>query len=142
VLLKEAKRNYLKGAGVKCPYCGTDDIEAGPFDGEMTSVKVTCHGCQKEWYDIYKLVGITEADDENYESGIPITLDELADEVVLPEMLVYPGDKLDLDFIVEKAHHADHRANKENVRLALNHLEGCGDVIRSNKPDHWIAVRH
>jgi hypothetical protein len=69
-----------------------------------------------------------------------IPLDELADEVVLPEMLVYPGDKLDLDFIVEKAHHTDHRANKENVRLALNQLEGEGLIIRSNKPDHWIAV--
>jgi hypothetical protein len=70
-----------------------------------------------------------------------ISLDELADEVVLPEMLTYAGDKLSLDEIVEKAHFADHRANRENVRLALNHLEGGGAVIKSNKPDHWIALR-
>jgi uncharacterized protein YqfB (UPF0267 family) len=36
---------------------------------------------------------------------------------------------------------ADNRANNENVRLALNELERGGLVIKSNKPDHWIALR-
>jgi hypothetical protein len=71
-----------------------------------------------------------------------IPLDELADEVVLPEMLTYAGDKLSLDEIVEKAQRADHRANKENVRLALKHLVESGDVIESHLLDNWIALRH
>jgi Zn ribbon nucleic-acid-binding protein len=136
MLSKEAKKKYIKG-GYHCPYCESENIEARgdkdvEYDGNEIRQLVECLNCGKGWYDLYKLTKIVEIED--------ISLDELADEVVLPEMLVYPGDKLDFDFIFEKSYHADHRANKENVRGALKHLVESGDVIESNNPEHWIAI--
>ena len=74
-----------------------------------------------------------------------ITLDELADDVVLPNMMNYPGKALTLDFILEKAHHADHRANETNVRLALGKLQSSGDVLElsyNNEPGlKWMTLK-
>ncbi len=86
---------------------------------------------------IDSLIKITEV--RGKKKTVLISLDELADEVVLPEMKTFPGDKLTLDEITEMAHKSDHRANKVNVRLALGKLESSGDVIELD-PEHWTAV--
>jgi len=60
-------KDYIEGSGVRCPFCKSDDIEAGPFDGETSSCPVTCNRCGKEWDDCYTLTGI-QVDDHVIEA--------------------------------------------------------------------------
>lgn len=41
----------------KCPWCKSQNIEAGPFDGEAQEQLVTCLSCGKKWHDTYELTG-------------------------------------------------------------------------------------
>ena len=56
MISKDAKDRYLKDGGNHCPYCGSDDIEAGPiqFDNDLNA-KVTCLTCWKTWTEFYKV---------------------------------------------------------------------------------------
>jgi transposase-like protein len=51
----EAKEAYLKSPN-HCPFCGSDNIEAGSYDG--SSQEVRCHSCGEGWHDITKIVDI------------------------------------------------------------------------------------
>lgn len=52
---------YLANQGVRCPFCHSNNIEAGT--GEINAgdafQKVVCNDCEKEWTDEYKLVGFS-----------------------------------------------------------------------------------
>ena len=50
---------YIKGDGNKCPFCGSEDITGGSIDVEGHSAvqEVSCNECNKEWHDIYQLIG-------------------------------------------------------------------------------------
>ena len=50
---------YVENSGMLCPYCGSEDISAGDcgIDGLLVSIDVECHDCEKEWLDMYDLVG-------------------------------------------------------------------------------------
>lgn len=49
-------RDYLKQP-FKCPYCGTDDINAGRPELTNTNyyAKVECEECHEKWMDMYML---------------------------------------------------------------------------------------
>ncbi len=54
------KKEYLKHGGVECPYCGTSNIiEDFSLEGEAGYRErgVRCLECDREWVDVYKLVG-------------------------------------------------------------------------------------
>jgi transposase-like protein len=50
-------KEYIKDPN-HCPYCSSDNLEAGHFDPEGLVVPVTCNSCHKSWTELYKLVGI------------------------------------------------------------------------------------
>jgi transposase-like protein len=52
-------KRYVEHKGLACPYCGSNDLEAGIMDadGGYAWQPVTCNGCDREWQDRYKLVG-------------------------------------------------------------------------------------
>jgi transposase-like protein len=67
VLSKEAKKKYIK-ASCHCPYCGSENIEArGDKDVDSDGIElrqvINCLDCEKEWQDVYKLVGIEEIEE-------------------------------------------------------------------------------
>jgi ribosomal protein S27E len=61
-LTKKQKQAYLKAGGVKCPYCGTDDIQGGFIETiwESAHQEVKCLACDKQWMDVYTLSEINE----------------------------------------------------------------------------------
>jgi DNA-directed RNA polymerase subunit RPC12/RpoP len=67
MLSEEAKKKYLEDHGVRCPYCGSDNIDAQDADflDDMMYQKVECLNCQKEWTDHYKLVDIGESEEDD-----------------------------------------------------------------------------
>lgn len=60
-LTEEKKAEYLKNPN-RCPYCGSDNIQADHFDPEGKYVPVECLDCEREWREIYKLVDIEESE--------------------------------------------------------------------------------
>ena len=53
-------KEYISGGGLKCPYCGGDEITGGAVDiggGGATQV-CSCGDCGKEWSDLYTLTEI------------------------------------------------------------------------------------
>ena len=60
MLSQKVKDRYVDHGGVRCPYCGSDDIEAGAFEGDGSYQNVVCHKCDKRWRDVYSLVDIEE----------------------------------------------------------------------------------
>lgn len=57
---------YLAAGGLKCPYCGGENLKAGDIsvDGSYAWQEVVCGqpqfdlpGCGKEWHDEYRLTG-------------------------------------------------------------------------------------
>jgi hypothetical protein len=57
---------YVASGGARCPYCGSDEIEAGPVeaDGDSATGPVECHDCGEEWRDVF-LLGAVDVLDEN-----------------------------------------------------------------------------
>ena len=55
------KPEYLRNPN-ECPFCGNDDIEAdhAEMGDNSAHTTVTCHGCKKQWRDIYLLSDIEE----------------------------------------------------------------------------------
>ncbi len=60
-LTDSQKKVYLKGGGVKCPFCGSTDITGGFVEIEEGGAfqKVSCP-CGRSWIDVYSLVDIKE----------------------------------------------------------------------------------
>lgn len=54
----EQQAEYVAHNGSACPYCGSNDIEAGSFDGSGQMVE--CLTCHKEWQEQWQLTGIEE----------------------------------------------------------------------------------
>lgn len=53
---------YIKGGGVHCPYCESENLSAGDtqIDEAGARQKVYCYECGKTWTDIYELKTIEE----------------------------------------------------------------------------------
>lgn len=53
---------YLELGGVRCPACGSYDLENGRVRTDDTTLlrSVECHSCKATWDDVYALVGVTE----------------------------------------------------------------------------------
>ncbi len=45
-----------------CPFCNSPELDWRDidFDGKYVKQEVSCHDCDKEWYDIYELKGYEE----------------------------------------------------------------------------------
>jgi len=59
-LSDEQKQKYLSNRGVRCPYCGSEDIQGQSVEineGEAAQ-EVNCNACDGHWYDIYALVRV------------------------------------------------------------------------------------
>lgn len=56
----EQENKYLINNGNICPFCGSEEIEGGEheYDDEIMTQVVFCKECNKNWVDIYRLVGI------------------------------------------------------------------------------------
>jgi len=50
----------LRAMGSACPLCGGDSIDGGAvtIDGDEASQKCVCYDCDREFEDVYKLVGV------------------------------------------------------------------------------------
>ena len=61
--VKQAKK-YLEQHGLVCPFCGTWDIEGGSMDFEAGEIaqRSSCHECNEQWTDVYKLVAVADPD--------------------------------------------------------------------------------
>jgi len=61
-LTKEQKKEYVDRGGIKCPYCGDDDISGGhiTIDVGYASQRISCVACEKKWIDLYRLVDVVE----------------------------------------------------------------------------------
>lgn len=48
---------YLKAKGVRCPYCGSEDLNAGgvEVDAGEALQDVRCLSCDESWTDVYEL---------------------------------------------------------------------------------------
>jgi transcription elongation factor Elf1 len=59
-MTSKQRRKYLKHKGVRCPYCGSEDIvgESVEIDGGTATQEVDCSACQREWQDVYALVDV------------------------------------------------------------------------------------
>lgn len=58
----EQRQAYIESEGVRCPYCGSEDIAGGIiqsakfYDGY--EIVVRCNNCGKAWKDIYTLTDV------------------------------------------------------------------------------------
>ena len=64
MLTPEKKEEYIQNPNT-CPYCDSEDINAGDFecDANYGWVEVSCEGCEKRWQDLFTLTGIAEEGD-------------------------------------------------------------------------------
>lgn len=62
---KEQVEKYLKGGGVSCPVCGSENIEGGDKEMDLDGVSqiITCQSCGKQWTDFYTLTDVEEIED-------------------------------------------------------------------------------
>ena len=57
------EEEFVEKAGNTCPYCHSSDLvgQISPdFDGAWMSMETSCGDCNKQWYDVYRLVGYSE----------------------------------------------------------------------------------
>jgi transposase-like protein len=57
-------RKYLEQRGLACPFCSSWDIEGGSMDFEAGEIaqRISCHKCNEQWTDVYKLVAVADPD--------------------------------------------------------------------------------
>ena len=57
-----SEEEYVAKEGGICPWCESKDICGGAaeFDGDYCWLNVVCDACNKEWTDLYSLVGYEE----------------------------------------------------------------------------------
>ncbi len=60
--MKFKREKYLQANGEICPYCGSNEINAGSRDSESNLIiqSVECRDCGRQWTDIFKLVNVLE----------------------------------------------------------------------------------
>jgi len=60
VLTPEEHALYVGRGGVRCPFCGSDDLHASTIqaDAAIAWGRVSCCACLAEWDDQYQLTGI------------------------------------------------------------------------------------
>ncbi len=53
---------YVELGGIRCPFCGSQDIVGGPFEADAggATQEVDCSRCDKSWLDIYTLIKYEE----------------------------------------------------------------------------------
>jgi len=58
-------KQYVQAGGVKCPFCGSEDVEGGSMDVDTgyVSQEVTCLECDSTWNDLYKLIDVVEIEE-------------------------------------------------------------------------------
>jgi len=58
----EMESTYLASSGVRCPWCASDDLSAGPLrpHGIVAYGDVQCGACGAAWQDVYRLTGIID----------------------------------------------------------------------------------
>ncbi len=59
------EQTYLKGKGLCCPVCGSNNImyvgdESQRKDLMVLTRDIECHDCESEWKDEYKLSGFID----------------------------------------------------------------------------------
>jgi hypothetical protein len=61
---REARRKYIQMGGVRCLFCGSEQIEGGPFDCDAGVVwqEIRCLDCGEEWQDIHHLADVQNSD--------------------------------------------------------------------------------
>ena len=54
------RESYIRGKGLFCPFCGSDDIGGGFVNIETgeASQEMSCTRCNGRWQDLYKLVDL------------------------------------------------------------------------------------
>jgi transposase-like protein len=66
---------YLQKRGLACPFCGSWDIEGGSMDfeapGEIDQ-RISCHVCNGQWTDVYKLAAVADWDSGTIIASISI----------------------------------------------------------------------
>ena len=51
---KQMEQKYLKGKGLRCPFCDSDNLDGGSLKSdEVISQSITCLACDKEWIEEY-----------------------------------------------------------------------------------------
>jgi transposase-like protein len=61
---KMSQKQYVKIDGIRCPYCGSDNIKGEDIevDAGIAIQDVFCEDCDKSWSDTYKLTGYIPRD--------------------------------------------------------------------------------
>ncbi|MFZ4438053.1 MAG: hypothetical protein ACOYOS_06460 [Syntrophales bacterium] len=62
-LTREQKREYIKTGGVRCPYCGSSQIDVEKTEISETAYQECRCWCGKSWTDRYTLTGIDEEEE-------------------------------------------------------------------------------
>ena len=64
-LTAEQEAQYLQDDNC-CPWCLSGNLEPGQIelDGGGASQRIACGDCGKAWWDIYKLAGAQEIEDD------------------------------------------------------------------------------
>jgi hypothetical protein len=54
------KKDYIKGKGLTCPFCGADSIQGGfiQIENGRAFQEMGCPECEGTWQDVYKLVDV------------------------------------------------------------------------------------
>jgi len=62
LLTQKQREQYMATAGVRCPYCESDQVVGDSFDVEVGEVRqdVSCNNCEETWVAIYSLVRVEE----------------------------------------------------------------------------------
>lgn len=57
---KEAREKYVRTGGVRCLFCGSEQIEGGAFEcnAGMAGQEVRCLDCSEEWIDVYSMIEV------------------------------------------------------------------------------------
>jgi formate dehydrogenase maturation protein FdhE len=60
----EKAKEYLEQRGLACPFCGSWDIEGDSMDFEAGEIaqRISCHECNEQWTDVYKLAAVADSD--------------------------------------------------------------------------------
>lgn len=57
-------KEYVDRSGIICPYCNSIEVKSGCLDinGKTVTDNIICLDCNKEWTDIYTLIGFEVVD--------------------------------------------------------------------------------
>lgn len=79
-----SQQQYIKSKGVKCPFCGSEDIsgEEVNIDGGSASQSVSCMECNASWNDHYHLGGYEIDERPETEDLAEITPEDPGDPVM------------------------------------------------------------